>query len=667
MNSEIEQKIQKLRAQIAKYAEEYYVHDAPTVEDGVYDSLVAELKKLDVQYPEFKDPNAAMYRVGGKPLEFFTKIEHKNRMLSLNDIFSIDELFDWQKRIQKIASLTDASYFAELKLDGLAVSLIYKDGVLVSAGTRGDGYIGEDITENAKMISDIPLILENDAPSYIEVRGEVIMQKDVLEKINKKQQKNGGTVFANTRNAAAGSLRQLDPSIVKERLLSFFAYDTIDIQGTDITTHSQKHALLKQLGFPVVQKDFHTKDLSKVPEFFARIAEERESLPFHIDGIVVCVDEIDTQEKLGVVGKAPRYAVAYKYPAEKATTQVVDVSFQVGRTGVLTPLAHFVPTLVAGSLVSKATLHNLDQIARLDLRIGDTVIIQKAGDVIPEVVEVLKDLRSGKEQKIHAPKKCPVCEGEVEKRDGATGEMGVALYCQNPACPAKQIRGINHFVQTMQIYEVGPKIIERLQEEGLVSDAADLFALTEADLSGLERFGEKSAQNIIEAIEKTKNPPLDRFIAALGITHVGVETAYDLAKHFKNWDAFWQAPLDVYSHIENIGPAVSASIEQYKKEASSEILFKKMHSLGVVPVDFVGPKTVSSITGKTFVLTGTLPTLSREEAKTKIKSLGGSVSSAVSKNTDYLLAGEAAGSKLTEAQKLGIKVLSEEDFLELIK
>lgn len=659
--------MQKLRVQLAQYAQEYYVADAPSVDDGVYDSLVAQLKALDEAYPAYKDPNASIYRVGGKPLDFFTKIEHKTRMLSLNDIFSIEELFDWQKRIAKIVPLTNASYFAELKLDGLAVSLIYKDGVLVSAGTRGDGYVGEDITENAKMIADIPLVLAGDAPTYIEVRGEVIMQKKVLEIINKKQQKKGGTVFANTRNAAAGSLRQLDPSIVKERQLSFFAYDAIDIQGTTIGTHSSKHSLLKELGFPVVEKDFHTKDLAKVPDFFASIAKERESLPFHIDGIVVCVDELDIQEKLGIVGKAPRYAVAYKYPAEKGTTQVTSVSFQVGRTGVLTPLAHFVPTLVAGSLVSKATLHNLDQIARLDLRIGDTVIIQKAGDVIPEVVQVLKDLRSGKEQKIHAPKKCPVCGGEVEKREGATGDTGVALYCQNTACPAKQMRGINHFVQTMQIYEVGPKIIERLQEEGLISDAADLFALTEADLSGLERFGEKSAQNIIEAIQKTKNPPLDRFIAALGITHVGVETAYDLAKHFGNWDAFWAAPLDAYVHIENIGPAVSASIEQYKKETSSTILLEKMRALGVVPQDFVGPKAVSPITGKTFVLTGTLPSLSREEAKTKIKSLGGSVVSAVSKKTDYLLAGEAAGSKYGEAEKLGIKILSEEDFLELIQ
>lgn len=667
MHTEIEQKIKTLRAQIARYAEEYYVHDMPSVEDGVYDSLASELKKLDAEYPEFIDPNAAIYRVGGAPLSFFVKIQHKHRMLSLNDIFSIDELFEWQKRIQKIAPLIGASYFAELKLDGLAVSLIYKNGSLVSAGTRGDGYIGEDITENAKMISDIPLVLVGEYPAYIEVRGEVIMQKDVLEKINKKQIKNGDTVFANTRNAAAGSLRQLDPSIVKERNLSFFAYDAIDIANTDISAHSEKHILLKQLGFPVVQNDFYTKDLREVPDFFASIAQQRENLPFHIDGIVVCVDEIAVQEKLGVVGKAPRYAVAYKYPAEKATTQVVNVTFQVGRTGVLTPLAHFVPTLVAGSLVSKATLHNLDQIARLDLRIGDTVIIQKAGDVIPEVVEALKDLRSGTEQKIHAPTQCPVCEGDVEKREGATGGSGVALYCQNPACPAKQIRGINHFVQTMQIYEVGPKIIERLQEEGLISDAADLFALTEADLSGLERFGEKSAQNIIEAIAKTKNPPLDRFIAALGITHVGVETAYDLAKHFKTWDAFWQAPIDAYSHIENIGPAVSASIAQYKEEKSSEIVLKKMHSLGVVPADFVGPKNISPITDKTFVLTGTLPTLSRDVAKTKIKSLGGSVSSAVSKNTDYLLAGEAAGSKLAEAQKLGVPILTEEEFLKLIQ
>ena len=663
---EIIDRIKQLRTQIASYADAYYVHDMPVVEDAVYDSLVQELKQLDTQYPEYADFNFAIYRVGGKPLDVFSKVEHKNRMLSLNDIFSIAELFTWQERLQKITSLDTAHFFAELKLDGLAISLIYKKGILVQAATRGDGFVGEDITENAKMIQDIPLFLHAPFPEYIEVRGEVIMQKHVLEMLNKKQQEKNAPVFANTRNAAAGSLRQLDPNIVKDRHLSFFAYDALDIEGRDVATHSAKHALLTTLGFPVLQNDIRVQNLADVVPFFETIAEQRESLPFHIDGIVVCVDELAIQEKLGVVGKAPRFAVAYKYPAEKATTTVVDVTFQVGRTGVLTPLAHFISTLVAGSRVSKATLHNFDQIHRLDIRIGDTVVIQKAGDVIPEVVEVLTDFRTGKEQKIQIPTICPVCGELVEKKEGATGTESVAIFCVNAACPAKQMRGINHFVQTMQIYEVGPKIIERLQEEGLVSDIADLYALTEADLSGLERFGEKSAKNIIEAIQKTIHPPLDRFIAALGITHVGVETAYDLAKHFGSFENFLNSDEDIYTHIENIGPAVAASLEVFKKQKSTSALLQKLVTLGVVPQEFSGVIQQTTISGKTFVLTGTLPTLSREEVKTKIKSLGGSVSSAVSKNTDFLLAGENPGSKFTEAEKLGIAIISEQDFLDMI-
>ena len=457
-------------------------------------------------------------------------------MLSLNDVFSVEELQQWGTRMEKLLGGAPHHYFAEVKLDGLAVALRYEHGKLVQAATRGDGFVGEDITENAKMVRTIPLQLTVPFPPIIEIRGEIIMRKNVLAKLNVQQAKLGKSAFANTRNAAAGSVRQLDSKLVKERQLDFFAYDLI-ISSTDSGSspqaHSQKHALLRKLGMPVVADEATANTTEGLISFIDMISKKRDGLPFNIDGIVISVDELSLQETLGIVGKAPRYVVAYKYPAERVTTLVTDITVNVGRTGVLTPLAHFTPVVVAGSTVSKATLHNMDQIERLGIRIGDTVVIQKAGDVIPEVVQVLADLRTGKEKKFTMPKKCPVCGFVVEQREAQSKkEDTVAHYCTNDDCPAKHTRGLIHFVNMLDIYEVGPKIIDRLQEEGLITDAADLFALTEADLSGLERLGEKSAQNIINAIAEKKNPPLDRFIAALGISNVGVETARDIALAF---------------------------------------------------------------------------------------------------------------------------------------
>lgn len=691
---EAAKRIPKLRAEITRLRELYHVKNDPTVTDDIYDSLTRELRELENQYPELRATDDPTKRVAGKALDAFVKVTHKTRMLSLNDVFSVEELETWANRMQKL--LGDAvvsgggnkksavAYFAELKFDGLAVTLHYKDGKLVQAATRGDGFIGEDVTQNVSMVPDVPIQLEAPFPRELEVRGEIVMSKKTLIALNKIQAGVGKPLFANTRNAAAGGIRQLDPSTSRSRNLNFFAYDIADASddfGKKIKSHSDKHRLLASLGFPMSDLEEKCATLAEVEKHISKIEKARPNLPFGTDGVVICIDSLDFQNELGVVGKAPRYSVAFKYPAEKATTQVTNITVQVGRTGVLTPLAHFNPTLVAGSTVSKSTLHNMDQIERLDIRIGDTVVIQKAGDVIPEVVEVLISLRNGKEKKFLMPTKCPECGSTIEKRGTGGGtktkkddDQSVAFYCLNLQCPAKNLRGMTHFVTALDIYEVGPKIIERLKDEGLITDAADLFTLTEADLSGLERFGEKSAKNIIENLELKKNPPLDRFIVALGILHVGEETARDLAKHFGTLENIIKALATVagknsvahFEEIENIGPLVAESIISWFSENHNRDYVKKLLENGVVPKKFIAPKG-GKFEGKIFVLTGTMSTLSRDDAKKMILAQGGKVASSVSKNTDYVVAGESAGSKLTDAGKLGVAVLDENDFLKMVK
>lgn len=653
----------KLKDTIEKFAISYYENDEPEVPDAVYDSLVSEYKQIEKKYPDLFDPNFIIHRVGGRPLDAFGKVSHRSRMLSLNDAFSYQELDAWQNRLTKILDTKKFHYFCELKLDGLAVSLIYEDGLFVRGATRGDGEVGEDVTQNLKTISSIPMKLKNTYPGLLEIRGEVVMSKRTLIMLNKKYQKQGKATLANSRNAAAGSLRQLDSKITKERNLDFFAWDVM-VENEKLKLHSDKHDFLRKLGFIVAPYESVCKNLDEVVFQIERILKIRDDYDYSTDGLVIQVNEVPLHTDLGVVGKAPRYAIAYKYPAEQATTKVLNIDVNVGRTGVLTPLAHFVPTLVAGSTVSKATLHNMDQIDRLDIRIGDTVVIQKAGDVIPEVVEVIKSLRTGKEKKFHMPKKCPVCAGDVIQRKSANKEETVAFYCDNDDCPAKQTRGLIHFVRVLDIFEVGPKIIERLQDEGLISDAADLFALTEADLSGLERMGEKSAKNIITSIQSKKNPPLEKFIASLGINNVGEETARDLSRTFKTFDKFWNAEEGEFEKIPNIGPTVAESIIAYRNKESSNRLMEKFASFDFKPQE---AKVVQGgvFAGQTFVLTGTLPTLSRDEAKKIILENSGKVTGSVSKNTSYVLAGENPGSKYEDAKKLGVKIIEEEDFLKM--
>jgi DNA ligase (NAD+) len=659
----IHNRIQHLRQEISRLRALYHIENNPSVTDDVYESLTRELRDLEARYPEFKDADSSLDRVAGKPLDKFSKVAHDVRMLSLNDVFSKEELFDWQSRMRKLLGGEEprSGYFCELKLDGLAVSLIYEEGRFVRGATRGDGFIGEDITENLKMVSNIPLRLSGEHPPYLEVRGEVVMPKKSWLALNKIQESKNLPLFANTRNAAAGSLRQLDPSLVKERKLEFFAWDMIT-RTTDTHTHSDKHTILRTLGFDLTTHEKKATTGQQVSTFIDELEKVRASLPYGTDGVVVSVDDLTEQDILGVVGKAPRYMVAYKYAAERATTIVTDITVNVGRTGVLTPLAHFEPTLVAGSTISKATLHNMDQIERLDIRIGDTVVIQKAGDVIPEVVEVLIKMRDGSEKKFKMPQSCPVCRSEVEQKHGES----VAYYCTNKQCPAKNSRSMQHFVNVFEIYTIGPKILDRLKDEGLISDSADLFTLEESDLSGLERFGAKSAEKIIQSIEEHKKVPLSKFLYALGIVHVGEQTSHDIASHFKTLDKVMSASVEDINSIANIGPVVSQSVYEYFHDKSNVAFVDKLISNGVQIKKVVALSGEGKLTGKIFVLTGTLASMSRDEAKQKIVSLGGRVSSSVSSSTSYVVAGNEPGTKYREAKKLGVHILEEKDFLQII-
>ncbi|MEI8269776.1 MAG: NAD-dependent DNA ligase LigA [bacterium] len=699
---EVEKRIKKLRNEIARLRNAYHVENAPNITDDMYDSLSRELKFLLDKYPEFEDKNSSLDRVAGKPLDKFKKVKHEVKMFSIANVFSSDELFAWEKRNKKLLSnlKSDLEYFCELKLDGLAISLIYEDGKFVRGVTRGDGETGEDITQNLKMVRSVPLILEKPYPERIEVRGEAIMKSNILKKLNKQNELEGKAPFANSRNAAAGSLRQLDPKIVQERELDFFAYEIVQIEKGDwekyLTKHSLKHELLDMLGFLVEEHSRKIKDTNKFVDFIEEVLKFRGKLSFGIDGVVINIDDTKIFENLGVVGKDPRGIIAYKYPAERATTIIKDIKINVGRTGVLTPLAIFNPTSVAGSVISKATLHNMDQIERLGIKIGDTVVIEKGGDVIPKVIAVLDKMRTGKEKKFKMPTNCPVCGGDVEKKstEGArssrskgprfsgaphpgqtishetsrTLDASVAFYCSNKKCPAKNERFLEHFVSVFEIYELGPKILKRFKDEGLISDAGDIFTLEKEDIAPLERFGEKSAENIVKEIEMKKRISLSRFLWALGILHVGEETARDLASNFgtlENLINSSRQDLAQISEIENIGPAVSKSLHEYFSDKNNLVFIEKLKKNGVV-IEKVAKQKAGKFTGLTFVLTGALSTMSRELAKEKIINLGGKVSGSVSSKTFCVLSGNEPGSKLTEAKKLGVKVIDEAEFLKMI-
>ncbi len=665
---EAKKRIEKLRKEIDHHRYLYHVLDKSEISDAAHDSLKHELDQLEQQYPDLITPDSPTQRVGGEPLKEFVKVKHETPMLSLNDAFSEAEIKSWEERIKKLLSSGEKlDYYSEIKMDGLAIALIYKDGVLDKGVTRGNGRIGEDVTHNVKTIEAIPLRLEfnnlpqavqKNIPSRIEVRGEVFMSKKVFEQLNNKQKKNSGTEFANPRNAAAGSIRQLDPQIAAARQLDFLAYDLI----TDLkqTTHAESHELVQKLGFKSNKENNRCQDLDEVFDYYKKIEKKRSQLPYQMDGIVVNVNNINTFKKLGVVGKAPRGAIAYKYPAEQTTTVVEDIKVQVGRTGALTPVAWLKPVKVAGSTVARATLHNEDEIKRLDIRIGDTVIIQKAGDVIPDIVEVLPNMRSGKEKRFHFPKHCPICGSEVQRQAGEA-----AHYCTNPKCYAQSKEQLYHFVSkaAFNIDGLGPRIIDQLLEQELIRDPADLFILKNGDVKPLEGFAEKAAANLVDSIKKSRQIPLARFIYALGIRHVGEETSVDLADYFGSLNNLQQASQETLSAIHDVGEVMAESIFDYFRKSENKSLIEKLLKNGV---QIINPSHKSKkYTGQTFVLTGSLESLTRDEAKEKIRLAGGSVSSSVSAQTDYVVAGDKPGSKYEKARQLGIKILSEKEFLQL--
>jgi DNA ligase (NAD+) len=682
---EVKKRILKLREEINYHRYLYHVLDKQEISDAALDSLKHELYQLEQQYPDLITPDSPTQRVGGKALAKFKKIKHEAPMLSIEDVFSFEELEDWQTRIRKLAG-AHFEYFAEIKMDGLAVSLVYEDGLLVEGSTRGDGEIGEDITHNLKTIEAIPLKLHQPTTKQlhdflskdgqgidqekfekkisslagrIEIRGEAFMSKKVLEKLNQEQIKKGEKIFANPRNAAAGSIRQLDPQITADRKLDFFGYDLLADFG--LSTHEQAHQVLRLLGVKDNPLNRHCKDLKDIEAFHMYVHKEREKLHYWTDGVVGVVNDLKLFKKLGVVGKTPRGYIAYKFPAEEATTIIENVRFNVGRTGVLTPVADLKPVPVGGTIVSHATLHNIDEIERLGVKIGDTVIIERAGDVIPKVLQVLTKLRTGKEKSIKIPEKCPRCGSAVKRQ---LGEVGI--YCSNPSCFAKEQEKLFHFVSKggMNIDGMGPKILEQLMNEGLVSDAADLYSLKIGDLEPLERFGEQSAKNIIEAINNSRQVPLGKFLFALGIRHVGEETAIDLANHFASLDKIIAASNEDLMDVSDVGDIVAESIVEYFKDKKN---LKHLDDLlKYIKLDKI-EKAKQTLAGKTFVLTGSMEAMTRDEAKEKIRSLGGDVSSSVSKNTDYVVAGAEPGSKLDKAKKLGVKIISEKDFVAMLK
>ncbi len=649
-------RIEKLRELIEKYRYSYHVLDKSLASDAINDSLKHELQELENQFPELITSDSPTQRVGGKPLEKFTKVEHSQPMLSLTDAFSFAEVGEWEKRNKKLIS-ENFSYFAELKIDGLAVSLIYENGLFIRGATRGDGRVGEDVTQNLKTIEAVPLKLSQNISC--EVRGEVYLPIKTFNELNERYRKEGKALLANPRNAAAGSIRQLDPKLAGERRLSFIAWDLF---GIDIETHQKAHEILSKLGFKTVSQNRLCENLDEVEIFKDLMEKERERLPFQIDGIVVQINDNRIKQRLGVVGKAPRGMIAYKFAPEEATTIVEDIQVNVGRTGVLTPVAFLKPVLVAGSTVSRATLHNEDEIRKKDIRIGDTVVVHKAGDVIPEVEKVIIELRPKDAREFHFPKTCPKCGGPVVREEGYA-----AYRCLNKKCFTIQWRSLGHFVSraAFDMAGLGPKILQKFIEEGLIKDAADLFILKTGDIEPLERFAEKSAQNVVASIQSHKKISLSRFIYALGIPNVGEETAIDLAEHFKSIENLAKAPLEEIDAIRDVGGVVAKSIYDWFQDKENQGFVERLIKAGVT-IEKEKAQT-GKLSGKSFVLTGSLESQSRDEAKEKIRQLGGDVSESVSQETDYVVAGTQPGEKYSRAEELNVKIINEKEFLALLK
>lgn len=655
-------RLEQLRDKIRYHEYRYFVLDSPEIPDAEFDQLIKELQRLEAQNPQLITPDSPTQRVGGEPLPGFRKVEHKRQMLSLDNAFSSSGIINFANRVYRLAGSEQLDFVVEHKIDGLSAILTYQEGVLIQAATRGNGLIGEDVTENIKTIRSVPLKLPERID--LEVRGEVYISKKDFAEINRERLEAGEALFANPRNAAAGSIRQLDPRIAAERSLSLMAYQLVDYEQEEIASHARALGLLEGLGFKV---NWHRKTplVDELIAYCQDWTKRRDDLPFEIDGLVIKVDDLNLRRDLGSTAKSPRWAIAYKFPAQQKVTIVEDIIISVGRTGALTPSARLKPVQLAGSTVSRATLHNLDEIKRKGVKIGDSVLVQKAGDVIPEVVKVITDKRTGAESDFVMPEQCPACGGEVLREEGEA-----VFRCTNiTGCPAQRREGILHFISrnAMNIEGVGPALIDQLLAKGMITDFADLYRLKKDELLGLERMADKSAGNVIKAIAASKGRPLHRLIFALGIRHVGSGVARVLSQNYPSLDRLAEATSEELVAIEEIGPVIAASIASFFKERNNREVIAKMKKNGIMP-GFRPEKEQEKpeLVGKRFVFTGGLSSYSRAEAKERVIAAGGKVTANISKNTDYLVAGENPGSKLVKAQQLGVLILDQKKFEELL-
>ncbi|HKD14313.1 MAG TPA: NAD-dependent DNA ligase LigA [Candidatus Angelobacter sp.] len=666
---DIGRELEDLREEIRRHEHLYYVLDAPEISDAEFDRLMQELKKLEAAHPELITPDSPTQRVGGKPREGFVKVQHSRLMLSLDNAFNEQELRNWERRVRELAGTDKIEYVCEFKMDGMSLALGYRGGKLERGVTRGDGSVGEDVTSNVRTMRSVPLsvplsvLKKAGIPPDFEVRGEVIMPIASFERMNEERERQNLSKFANPRNAAAGTIRMLEPNIVAERRLDFYAYFLL----VDGRYYSEKHSealeSLKQAGFKVNRHHAIARNSDELLEFIGKGEQLRDKLPYEIDGIVIKVNSTRLQERLGFTGKAPRWAIAYKYAARSGVTRIEDIKAQVGRTGKLTPVAWLKPVAIGGTTVTRATLHNQDEIERLGVKIGDWVMVERGGDVIPKVVKIIQDKEHPRgDQKFHMPERCPVCGSHIVRVEGEADHR-----CINANCPARLQGSILHFASrsVMNIEGLGESLVNQLADRGLVKDVGDIYELTKEKLLTLERIGDKSAENLLAEIEQSRKLPLERVIYGLGIRFVGERTAEFLAEHFGSMDALMNASMDELKEVNEVGPRVAESIREFFDEPRNQKLVEHLRR----HLNFTGKKKErgTALAGKTFVLTGTLPTYSRDDAKRMIEDAGGKVSGSVSKKTDYVVAGEDPGSKLDKARELGVKVIGEAEMLELTK
>ena len=665
---DISKRIEALREKIRHHEHLYYVLDKPSISDAEFDLLMNELKQLESQDPSLITFDSPTQRVGGKPREGFVKVPHSSPMLSLDNTYNQEDLRDWERRVHELSGRKDIEYVCELKLDGMSLALRYEDGHLVHGITRGDGTTGEDVTLNVRTVRSVPLSIPKEKlkkagiPPNFEVRGELLMPLAAFKRMNEEREKQGLSVFANPRNATAGTVRQLEPSITAQRRLDYFGYMLLQNGRTYFDRHWETLNALEAAGFKVNMRRALAKNFEAVHAFISEWEGKRESLPYEIDGIVVKVDRVSLQDELGFTGKAPRWAIAYKYAARAGVTQVEDILVQVGRTGKLTPVAALKPVPIGGTTVSRATLHNMDEIERLRVKIGDWVEVERGGDVIPKVTRVVEDKEHPRGHKMfHMPEKCPVCGGKVVRTEGEADHR-----CVNANCPAKLRETILHFASrhVMNIEGMGDALVNQLTDRAMVNNVADIYKLTKDDLLNLERMGEKSAQNVLGEIEASKKLPLERVIFGLGIRFVGERTAQFLAEHFGSMDALMKSSEEELLEVEEVGPRIAASILEFFREPKNRELIEQLRRAGL---SFTGKKKErgTRLVGKTFVLTGTLTHMTRDQAKKLIEDAGGRVAGSVSKKTDYVVAGSDAGSKLDKAKELGVAVIDEDEMKKL--